>query len=44
VHVADPAARIKADVQILVEQNCLKSVFAVPNTASTIEVTADLAK
>ena len=43
-YVADPSARMKADAQTLVDQHCLKSVFSVPNTASTIEVTADLAK
>lgn len=43
-HVADPAARMKSDVQRLAEEHHLRATFAVPNTASAIEVTADFRK
>ena len=43
-HVADPAARLKADTQLLASENCLRATFVVPNTAAAIEVAADFRK
>lgn len=43
-HVADPAARLKSDTQLLATENCLRATFAVPNTAAAIEVVADFRK
>jgi hypothetical protein len=43
-HVADPAARLKSDTQLLATENCLRATFAVPNTAAAIEVIADFRK
>lgn len=40
-HVADPAARLKSDSQLLATENCLRATFVIPNTAAAIEVTAD---
>ncbi len=43
-HIADPAARLKADAQALATDNCLRATFVVPNTAAAIEVSADFRK
>lgn len=40
----DPAARLKADCQLLASDLCLKATFVVPNTAAAIEVEADCRK
>lgn len=43
-HVLDPAVRLKSDVEQLARECCLRSVFAVPNTAAAIEVSADFTR
>lgn len=43
-HLRDPALRMKNDLQVLVSDHCLRSEFDVPNTASLIEVCADIRK
>jgi hypothetical protein len=43
-HLRDPALRMKNDLHVLVSEHCLRSEFDVPNTASSIEVCADIRK
>lgn len=43
-HLNDPALRMKADLQFLATDFCLRSEFNVPNAASPIEVCADIRK
>jgi hypothetical protein len=43
-HVADSAARLKSDTQLLATENCLRAAFVVPNTASALEVAVDFRK
>ncbi len=41
---SDPAARLKADSQLLASEMCLRAAFDVPNTAAAILVEADCRK
>lgn len=43
-HLAEPQERAKAAIVTLTEENLLRGAFAVPDSASDIELTADLAR
>lgn len=43
-HLMNPELRLKSDVEQLARECCLRSVFAVPNTAAAIEVCADFTR
>lgn len=43
-HLMNPELRLKSDVERLVRECCLRSVFYVPNTAAAIEVSADFTR
>lgn len=43
-HVADPSLRLKEDSELLARECRLQSVFAIPNTAAAIEVSADFTR
>lgn len=43
-HMLNPELRLKSDVELLARECCLRSVFAVPNTAAGIEVSADFTR
>lgn len=41
-HIKDPVARTKAAIKTLIDENCLKSQFDIPNAAAPIDVVADI--
>lgn len=43
-HALNPESRLKSDAEQLARDGCLRSVFAVPNTAAAIEVSADFTR
>ncbi len=43
-HAADPAARLKDTISDLVNEECLRATFIVPDAAAPIEVVADIKK